>query len=104
MTGAEELVRDNARKSMSRFFLNIGRKAREGWKDEYTGQLFGIAEYLRCDGLLAKDAAPRTGTKVEPNGRATASQDPVRDTEPSAAAYLAKCERAIAQAAREYRA
>jgi hypothetical protein len=34
----------------------------------------------------APNAAPQASTTVEPHGRATASQDPVRDTEPAVAA------------------
>lgn len=109
------------RKVMSRFFLRIGRKARERWRDECTGQLFGIAEYLRCEGLLAKDAAPMQGLPAVSSASLPTSRMPlpaankrlaraavvdVSDSaqQPaSAAAYLSQCERAIAQAAREYR-
>lgn len=58
MNALDELQADNASKVSARFFLRIGQAGRAAApkRDPYTGELFGIAEYLRCEGLLAKDA------------------------------------------------
>lgn len=75
MNALEELMADSSRKSMSRFFLKIGRKAREPRFENRTEPLFGLPLILEAEGLLSRDLQ-----------------------------YLAKCERAIAEAAREWRA
>ena len=57
---------------------------------EYTGGHLGGSEFndMVCDLIVDNllHAAPQAGTTAAPHGRATASQDPVRDTEPAAAA------------------
>lgn len=76
MNATEELMADNARKVSARFFLRIGQAGNAAApRDPYTLPLFGLPLILECEGLLAKDYR-----------------------------YLAKCEAAIREAAREWAA
>lgn len=54
----ESRRKDLSLRASSRFFVRIGQvgKASEPKRCPFTAELFGIAEYLRCDGLLAADA------------------------------------------------
>jgi hypothetical protein len=96
-TASEELQRDNARQAKARFFLGAGRARGFRCGDGVSGELFGLPAILECEGPLATNAAPRA-LRVPAEER----DRPV--SMPAEAAYLARCEALIREAARELRA
>lgn len=49
-------ARKRSRRATARFFVRIGQRSRERWRDENTAQLFSLAQYMDCEGLLASGA------------------------------------------------
>lgn len=75
MNATEEILRDSARQAQARFFLKAGRSRGSRCGDEYTLPLFGLQLILEAEGLLSAEVH-----------------------------YLERCEQAIAEAARAWRA
>lgn len=59
-SATEEILADNARRAAARFFLRIGQAGSAAPKrDDLSGNLFFVLDYLECEGMLSRDLAWR---------------------------------------------
>lgn len=56
MTALEELMADEERKAVARFFLRIGQAGQGRWRDEATLPLFPLPLILDAEGMLSREA------------------------------------------------
>lgn len=103
MNATEELFRDRARQAQARFFLKAGRERGLKCGDGGSLPLFGLALILECEGLLAKVTPEKGHGRDQLSASRNGGEGAAASSSPAPHEYLAKCERAIAEAAREWR-
>jgi len=65
LTALEELMADEERKAVSRFFLRIGQAGKGRWRDEATLPLFSLPLILDAEGMLAREARHLVSDEAE---------------------------------------